>query len=102
MELPLTSSSMTNFDGAVIAATLNETANPAKMLQQTAHSLRLGGQLWLMYLVPTGGLGQSLLGGLGGLSFLDAAVVAQQLPKLNCTTALQMGAVRFERWEKWG
>lgn len=93
-----------SFDGVTVGATLNETHDPARFLQELERVLRPGGQLWLMYLQRTAGPLQALLErrALGGLSFPDAAWVARHLPGCRRTDGLSMGAVRFERYLKAG
>lgn len=93
-----------SFDGVTVGATLNETNDPARFLQELARLTRPGGQLWLMYIPRTAGPLQTLLGqaALGGLSFHDPAWVARQLPGCQRTNLVQVGAVVFERYEKAG
>ncbi|WP_261664238.1 class I SAM-dependent methyltransferase [Deinococcus sp. Marseille-Q6407] len=87
------------FDGVTIGATLNETADPAALLRSAAAALRPGGQLWLMFLTATGGPVQRCLARpvLGGLTFPTGDWVTAQLPGCPLVTAVQYGAVRFER-----
>lgn len=91
-----------SFDGVTVGATLNETNDPARFLQELARLTRPGGQVWLMYLPRTAGPLQTLLSkpALGGLSFHDPAWVARQLPGCQRTDLLHVGAVVFERYEK--
>ncbi|UQN05331.1 class I SAM-dependent methyltransferase [Deinococcus sp. QL22] len=93
-----------SFDGVTVGATLNETNDPARFLQELSRLTRPGGQLWLMYLPRTAGPLQTLLSkaALGGLSFHDPAWVARQLPGCQRTHLLHVGAVVFERYEKAG
>lgn len=83
------------YDGIVIGATLNETAHPAQMLQEAQRLLKPGGQLWLMYAAQRGGVGQKLLSGLGGLSFVEVAWLEQHLPALRLKHFARFGQVEF-------
>ncbi|CAM3650436.1 class I SAM-dependent methyltransferase [Deinococcus frigens] len=91
-----------SFDGVTAGATLNETHDPARLLRELERVLRPGGQLWLMYVPRTGGPLQSTLSkpALGGLNFPDPAWVARQLPGMQLTDGLGIGAVRFGRYVK--
>lgn len=93
-----------SFDGITVGATLNETHDPARFLQELSRLTRPGGQLWLMYIPRTAGPLQTLLGTAagGGLSFHDPAWVARHLPGCQRTHLLHVGAVVFERYEKQG
>ncbi len=89
------------FDGITVGATLNETYDPAGMLSELARLLKSGGQLWLMYVPKTGGLGQKVLGlPFAGLSFFDPAWIDQQLPNMQRASGFRVGLVQFECYLK--
>lgn len=88
------------YSGVTVGATLNETANPARLLGELSRLLRPGGQLWLMWVSRQPGVGQTLLGALGGLNFPDVAWVDQALPGLWRSHLVQAGPVAFGRWIK--
>ena len=88
------------FDGVTIGATLNETAQPARLLGQCARWLRPGGQLWLMYVADSGGAGQRVLSRLGGLTFPAPRWVSAKLPGLHLTDQLRVRDVVFARYVK--
>lgn len=81
-------------------ATLNETADPARLLGELARLLRPGGVVWLMYVTRAPGLTQLALTRLGGLYFPDLAWVSRHLPGLTLEHASQHGAVQFALWRK--
>ena len=89
-----------SFDGATIGATLNETGSAAAMLRESARLLRVGGQLWMMYLARNGGPAQAALSALGGLSFPDPAELPAWLPGMRRSDLLRVREVVFERWIK--
>lgn len=89
-----------SFDGVTLGATLNETADPARLLAELARLLRPGGTLWLMYAARSGTSAQTLLARLGGLTFPDPAWVERQLPGVRRAAAASFGGVRFERYVK--
>lgn len=84
-----------SFDGVVVGATLNETADPARLLGECARLLRPGGKLWLMFVPRTGGPLQGLLARLGGLTFPDLSAVEYALPGGTLVHARRAGAVQF-------
>ncbi len=87
-----------SFDGVSIGATLNETFSAPAMLQEASRLLRVGGQLWIMYLGRNGGTSQALLSRLGGLSFPDPAQLGGWLPGMQRRDLLRLREVVFERW----
>lgn len=86
------------YDGVTVGATLNETADPARLLQELARLLRPGGGLWLMYVARAPGPAQAALTRLGGLWFPDLAWISRHLPDLWLEHASQHGAVQFALW----
>ena len=80
----------------VVGATLNETADPARLLAECQRLLRPGGQLWLMYLTDSGGWGQRLLRR-AGLTFPAPGWVLAQLPGLTLTHGLRVGNLQLMR-----
>ncbi|MFC4425174.1 class I SAM-dependent methyltransferase [Deinococcus navajonensis] len=88
------------YDGATVGATLNETRNPRRLLQEVSRQLRPGGQLWLMWVSRHPGVAQTGLQALGGLNFPDVAWVDQALPGLQRRHLVQAGAVAFGQWIK--
>lgn len=89
-----TGSPAASYDGITIGATLNETADPARMLREAARLLGPRGKLWLMYASAPGPAGR-VLGRLGGLTFPDLGWVERQLPGLWLTHATHFGGVQF-------
>jgi 2-polyprenyl-3-methyl-5-hydroxy-6-metoxy-1,4-benzoquinol methylase len=89
-----------SFDGVCIGATLNETGSAAAMLRESARLLKVGGQLWIMYLARNGGPAQTLLSSLGGLSFPDPAELPAWLPDMQRRDLRRVREVVFERWVK--
>ncbi|MFC4638446.1 class I SAM-dependent methyltransferase [Deinococcus hohokamensis] len=88
------------YSGIAVGATLNETANPARLLRELGRLLRPGGQLWLMWVTRQPGAPQALLQALGGLTFPDVAWVDQALPGLHQRQLVQVGPVAFGQWIK--
>ena len=89
-----------SFDGVTIGATLNETSSAPAMLREASRLLRVGGQLWIMYLGRNGGASQALLSRLGGLNFPDPAQLGGWLPDMQRRDLLRLREVVFERWVK--
>ena len=87
-----------SFDGVTIGATLNETSSASAMLQEASRLLRVGGQLWIMYLGRNGGTSQALLSRLGGLNFPDPAQLGGWMPDMQRRDLLRLREVVFERW----
>ncbi|GGI82981.1 class I SAM-dependent methyltransferase [Deinococcus wulumuqiensis] len=90
------------FDGVVVGATLNETADPWRLLRSGERLLRPGGQLWLMFVPRTGGPLQGLLSRLGGLTFPDLSAVEAALPGCTLVHARRAGQVQFARFVRGG
>ncbi|AWN22922.1 SAM-dependent methyltransferase [Deinococcus irradiatisoli] len=89
-----------SFDGVSIGATLNETADPERMLGEVHRLLRPGGQLWIMALARDGSALQGLLTWLGGLTFPDEAQLDTWLPQMRRTDGWRRANVVFGRWVK--
>lgn len=89
-----------SFGGVVVGATLNETADPLRLLREGARLLRPGGQLWLMFVPCTGGPLQGLLSRFGGLTFPDLSTVEGALPGCALVHARRAGQVQFARFVK--
>lgn len=89
-----------SYDGITIGATLNETADPARMLHEAARLLKPSGRLWLMYVAANGSLGQRILGAAGGLTFPDLGWIERQALGLTLLHASRFGAVEFALLQK--
>lgn len=100
MNLETSSLPAATYDGITVGATLNETAHPALFLRELARLLRPGGQVWLMYVGQTGGLGQALLRRFGGLTFPDLAWIERQMPGLRTVHTARFGEVEFALLQK--